>query len=169
LLGPTHLGDVNQPFDPGRQLDQGAVVSNVGSTTAELGAGRIFEIYTLPRIGLELLHAERDALRLGIEANDLNLDGLADGQRLRRMIDAAPGNVGDMEQPIDAAEIDESAVIGDVLDHAAEDLALFEARNELGALLGATLLEHGPARHNDVAARAVHLEDLERLRRPQER
>src|SRR6266481_378214 len=169
LLGPTHLGDMDEPFDPGLQLDEGAVVSNVGNTTAELGAGRIFEIYTLPRIGLELLHAERDALRLGIEANDLNLDGLADRQRLRRMVDAAPGNVGDMEQPVDATEIDESAVIGDVLDHAAEYLAFLQAGNELGALLGAALLEDGPARHHDVAARAVHLEDLERLRRPQQR
>src|SRR5206468_11500698 len=145
LLGPTHLGDVNEPFDPGLQLDKGAVVSNVGNTTAELGAGRIFEIYTLPRIGLELLHAERDALRLGIEANDLNLDGLADGQRLRRMIDAAPGNVGDMEQPVDPTQIDEGAVIGDVLDHPAEDLAFLQAGDQPGALLGPALLDDRPA------------------------
>ena len=29
---------------------------------------------------LELLHAERDALRLGVEADDLHLDRLADGE-----------------------------------------------------------------------------------------
>src|SRR6202022_3441753 len=169
LLGPTHLGDMDQSLDPGLQFHEGAVISDVGDTAAEFGSGWILEVHTLPRIGLELLHAERDALRLGIEANDLNLDGLADGQRLRWMVDAAPGNVGDMEQPVDATEIDESAVIGDVLDHPAEDLALLQAGNELGALLGAALLEDGPARHHDVAARAVHLEDLERLRRSQQR
>ena len=37
------------------------------------------------------------------------------------------------------------------------------------ALLGAALLEHGAARHDDVAAAAVHLEDLERLRDVHER
>ena len=132
-------------------------------------ADRIFELDALPRIGLELLHAERDALRLGIEADDLHLDGLADMERLGRMVDAAPGDVGDVQQAVDAAQIDEGAVIGDVLDHAREDLAFLERGDQLRARLGAALLEHGAARDDDVAARAVHLEDLERLRRAQER
>ena len=41
--------------------------------------------------------------------------------------------------------------------------------DELGALLGAALLEDGAARHDDVAAAAVHLEDLERLRHVHQR
>ena len=36
-------------------------------------------------------------------------------------------------------------------------------------MLGAALFEHGAARHDDVAAAAVHLEDLERLRRAHQR
>ena len=47
----------------------------------------------------------------------LTLHRLADGQHLGRMVDAAPGDVGDMQQAVDAAEIDEGAVIGDVLHH----------------------------------------------------
>ena len=133
----------------------------------ELGAGRVFELDALPRIGFELLHAERDALRLGVEANDLDLDVLADIERLRGVVDAPPGDVGDVQQAVDPAQIDKGAVIGDVLDDAVEDLALLEAGDEFGALLGAAFLEHGAARHDDVAARAVHLEDLERLRRAQ--
>jgi hypothetical protein len=34
------------------------------------------------------------------------------------VVDTAPGDVGYVQQPVDAAEIDESAVIGDVLDDA---------------------------------------------------
>jgi hypothetical protein len=52
---------------------------------------------------------------------------------------------------------------------ALEDLAFLEARDQLAALLGARLLEHGAARDDDVAARAVHLEDLEGLRRAHQR
>src|SRR4029453_2391962 len=63
-----------------------------------------------------------------------------------------------------AAEIDEGAVIGDVLDHAVDDLALFEAAHDLAPLLGAGLFEHGTARDDDIAAPSVHLEDLEGLR-----
>ena len=90
-------------------------------------------------------------------------------QRFGRVVDAPPGDVGDVQQAVDAAEIDEGAVIGDVLDDAVEDLAFLERGDQLRALLGAALLEHGAARHHDVAARAVHLEDLEGLRRAEQR
>ena len=115
-------------------------------------------------IGLQLLHAERDALRLGVDADDLHLHRVADVEDLGRMIDAAPGHVGDVQQAVDAAEVDEGAVVGDVLDEAVDDLALLEAGDDVGALLGARLFQHGAARDDDVAAAAIHLEDLERLR-----
>ena len=128
-----------------------------------------FSSTPFPRIGFELLHAERDALRLRVEPDHLHLDLLADIERLGRVIDAPPRDVGDVQQPVDAAEIDEGAVIGDVLHHAVQDLAFLQAGDQLGALLGAALFQNGAARHDDVAARAVHLEDLERLRRAQQR
>ena len=36
--------------------------------------------------------------------------------------------------------------------------------DQRGALLGAALFQHGAARHDDIAAAAIHLEDLEQLR-----
>ena len=80
------------------------------------------------------------------------------------MIDAPPRDVGDVQQAVDAAEVHERAVVGDVLDHAVDDLTLFEVLHQLLALLGAGLFQHGAAGHDDVAAAAIHLEDLERLR-----
>ena len=124
----------------------------------------IFGADAFPRIALELLHAERDAVGFLVDADDLHLDRLADVEDLGRMVDAAPGHVGDVQQAVDAAEVDERTVVGDVLDDALDHLALFEVLDDLGALLGAALLEHGAARHDDVAAAAIHLEDLERLR-----
>ena len=85
------------------------------------------------------------------------------------MVDAPPGDIGDVQQPIDAAEIDEGAVVGDVLHHAVEDLAFLQALDQFAALLGAGLLQHGAAGDDDVAARAVHLEDLEGLRAAHQR
>jgi hypothetical protein len=96
---------------------------------------------------------------------DLHLDLLADRQGLGRVVDPLPGNVGDVQQAVDTAQVDEGAVVGDVLDHAVEHLAFLEIGDQLRALLGPGLLEHGTARDHDVAARAVHLEDLEGLRR----
>ena len=84
LLRPAHLGDVDQAFDARLQFDEGAVVGNISDTTEELGADRILQLDAFPRVGFKLLHAERNALRLGIEADHLHLHRLADLQRLGR-------------------------------------------------------------------------------------
>ena len=69
------------------------------------------------------------------------------------VVDALPGDVGDVQQAVDAAQVDEGAVVGDVLHHAVEDLALLQALDQFAALLGAGFLEDGAAGDDDVAAR----------------
>ena len=101
---------------------------------------------------------------LRVVADDLDLDRLADAQRVARVVDPAPGDIGDVQQTVDAAEIHESAVIGDVLDDPLKDLAFLEIGEELVARFGAGFLQHRAPRDDDVAAAPVHLEDLERLR-----
>ncbi len=165
LLGPGHFGDVDQAFDARLQFHERAVVGDVGDAALEAGADRILGLDALPRIVEQLLHAERDAVRLVVDLDDLHLHRLADIEHFGRVIDAAPRDVGDMQQAVDAAEIDEGAVIGDVLDHAVDDLTLFEILHQFLTLLGARLFQHGAARHDDVAAAAIHLQDLELLRR----
>ena len=130
---------------------------------------RVFRLDALPRIGLELLHAEADAVGLMIDADDLHPHGLSDRQHLGRVVDPPPGDVGDVQKAVDAAEIDEGAVVGDVLDHPFDDLALLEALDQLGTLLGAGLFEDGAAGDDDIAAALVHLQDLEGLRIVHER
>ncbi len=169
LLGPAHLGHMDQAFDARLQLDEGAVVGDVGHAAGEACADRVLEFHVVPRIRLELLHAEGDTLGLRVEAHDLDLDGLADLEGLGGMVDPAPRDVRDVEQAVDTAEIDERAVVGDVLDHALEHLAFLEVRDQLGALGSPGLLEDGAARDDDVAARPVHLEDHEGLRGAHER
>ena len=80
------------------------------------------------------------------------------------MVDAAPSDVGDVQQPVDAAQINERTVIGDVLDHAFQNLAFPQVGHKLRPGLGTALFQHGAARHDNVAARPVHFQDLERLR-----
>src|SRR3954447_6939100 len=164
LLGPRHLGDVDQAFDARLELDERAVVGDVGDATGEAGTQRVLGFDALPRIVQQLLHAQRDAVRLVVDLDDLDLHGLADREHFGRMVDAAPRDIGDVQQTVDAAEINERTVIGDVLDHAVDDLTLFEVLHQLLTLLGASLFENRAARHDDVAAATVHLEDLERLR-----
>ena len=123
----------------------------------------IFGLDALPGIVEQLLHAQRDAVGLVVDLDDLDLDLLAYIEHLGRMIDASPGDVGHVQEAIDAAEIDEGAVVGDVLDHAVDDLALFEILHQLLALLGAGLFQYRAAGDHDVAAPPIHFQDLERL------
>src|SRR5476649_2234961 len=164
LLGPGHFGHVDQALDAGLQFHEGAIVGDVGNAALELGADRILGLDALPRIVQQLLHAERNAVGLVVDLDDLDLHRLADGQHFGRVIDPAPGDIGDVQQAVDAAEIDERTVIGDVLDDAVDDLTLFEVLHQFLALFGAGLFENRAARHHDVAAAALHLENLERLR-----
>ena len=164
LLGPGHFGDVDQPLDSRLQFDEGAIVGDVGDAPFQLHADRIFRLDALPRIALQLLDAERDALRLVVDADDLDLDGLADRHDLGGVIDAPPSHVGDVQEAVDTAEIDEGAIFGDVLDDALDDLALLEIGDDLRAALGTRLLEHRAARDDDIAAPPIHLQDLEGLR-----
>src|SRR5206468_6343310 len=164
LLGPRHFGNVDQPLDAGLQFDEGAVVGDVGDAALELGIDRELGLDALPRIVQQLLHAERNAVGLVVDLDDLDLHGLADGEHFGRVVDPAPGDIGDVEQAIDAAEVNERTVIGDVLDHAVDHLTFFEVLHQFLALLGAGLFENRAARHHDVAAAAIHLENLERLR-----
>src|SRR5579864_2056758 len=74
------------------------------------------------------------------------------------MPDAAPRHVRDMKQPVDAAEIDERPVVGDVLHDALEDLALCEGLERVLLLLGVLLFEQRLPRQHDVAALLVDLD-----------
>ena len=124
LLGPAHLADVDEALDARLELDERAVVGDRHDLAADLLARRVRLLGVVPRIFLGLLEAERDALGLGVVLEDLDGDLVADLEHLARVVDAAPAHVGDVEQAVDAAEVDERAVLGDVLDDALDDHAL---------------------------------------------
>src|SRR5262249_25672875 len=149
---PGHFGNVDEAFDARLDLDECTVVGDVRDRSSDLLADRVLRTDAIPRIALELLHAERDTMGFLVDADDLHLDRLADGEDLRRMVDTAPCHVGHMQQAVDAAEVDERTVIGDVLDDALDNLTLFEVLDDLGALFGAALFKHGTTRYDDVAA-----------------
>src|SRR5262249_36062983 len=74
--------------------------------------------------------------------------------------DPVPGHVGDVQEAVDAAEIDEGAELSDVLDDAAADLARLDLGQELLLHLQSLVLEELAAADDDVPAGLVDLEDL---------
>jgi hypothetical protein len=117
---------------------------------------------------LLLLQAQRDALALAVDAQHLDLDLLVHLHHLARMVDAAPGHVGDVQEAVDAAEVHEHAEVGDVLHRAGADLTLLDVEQEDLLLLLALLLEQlAPADH-DVHPIRVDLDDARADRLAQE-
>ena len=161
LVGPVHFGHVHQALDAVFDFDEGAIIGDVGDLAEHMRVGRITAGDVLPRIGAQLLEAQRYTRTLAIELQDAHIDFGADLHDFRRMLDALPRHVGDVQQAIDAAEVDERTVIGDVLDHALDDRAFLQVFEQLLALFTHAGLKHGATRQHDVVALAIELDDLE--------
>jgi hypothetical protein len=159
--GPRHLGDVDQPLDPLLQLDERAVVLQRHDLAAHDRAGRVLGLRVRPRILADLLETQRHPLGVRVELQHLDAHVVADLKQLGRVRDAAPGHVGDVQQAVDAAEVDERAVFGQVLDDSLDDLAFLQLLERHLLQLGALLLQQHAARQHDVAALLVELDDLE--------
>src|ERR1700693_1439037 len=161
LVGPVHFRDVHQTLDAILDLDEGAVVGNVRDLAEHTRVGRIAPRDVFPRIRAELLQAQRYARALAIEFEDADVDLIPDLHDLGGMLDALPRHVGDVQQPVYAAEVDECAVVGQVLDRAAHHGSFLQVVHERSALGREFLLHDRAPRHHDVVALLVELDDLE--------
>ena len=152
---------MHQAFDTSFDFDKRTVVGQVGDLAEQAGALRVTAGKTHPRIFAQLLDAKRHAALFLVELQDLGFDFLTDGQDFGRVTHTAPCHIGDVEQAIDAAEVDERTVIGDVLDNALDDGAFLQVFEQLLALFTHAGLKHGATRQHDVVALAIELDDLE--------
>jgi hypothetical protein len=80
----------NEPFHTGLQLDEGAVIGEAHHFSADAHADRIALCDGRPRIGHELLVAERHALGRRVVLQYGHIDLVVDLQHFRRMSDATP-------------------------------------------------------------------------------
>ena len=157
LLG--HLGDVDQALDAVTEVDEGAKRHELRDGALDDGVDRVLLDERAPGILGGLLETEGDALAVEVDIEHLDLDLLADLDDLGGVVDVVPGELGDVDQAVDAAEVDEGAEVDDRGDRALEAHARLELRENLGALGLAGLLEHDAAGQDNVVAVAVHLDD----------
>ncbi len=116
--GPAHFADVDQTLDAVFELDERAVVGQADHATLDALAHAELLGHATPRVFGDLLEAQADALALFVELEHHHLDLVADVEHFGRVVDPAPAHVGDVQQAVDAAEVDEATVLGDVLDDA---------------------------------------------------
>ena len=136
---------MHEALDAVEDLDEGAEGDDLGDLALELVADVVGVDDPLPRVLLGLLEAQGDALAVAVDVEHLDLHGVADREDLARVVDVRPRELGDVDQAVDAVEVDERAEVDDVRDLALDDQARLQAVEDLLALLLALLLEHRAA------------------------
>ena len=154
-----HLGDVHQALDALAQVAESAERDKLGHSALDDSADGVLLDQCAPRILGGLLETQGDALAVEIDVENLDLDLLADLDNLGRMVDVVPGELGDVDEAVDTAEVDEGAEVNDGGNGALETHARLELGQDLGALGLTGLLEHDATGEDDVVAVAVHLDD----------
>ncbi len=160
---PGKIGQVNQAVDATRQADEDSEVCDRLDLATDLVAFLVIGGELFPGIGLALLHAQRNAAAVLVDLENHHLHLVAELHHARGVnVLVGPVHLGHVHQPLDALlDLDERAVVGDVLDDALDGGAFLQRREQLLALGACGLLEHGAARYHHVVALAVELDDLE--------
>ncbi len=70
LLGPRHVGDMQQAVNAFLELHEGAVVREVAHNALDRRTDGVALPNLFPRVGLGLLEAQGNLLRVGIDAED---------------------------------------------------------------------------------------------------
>ncbi len=152
---------MDETFDALFELDKSTVVSDREDTAADLGTNWVALGGVKPGIRRQLLEAEGDALLILIKLEHLDLNLVADIDEIAGMGEPAPAHVGDVEQAIESAEIDEGTVVREVLDGSGEDGSFLKG-GEGNRLLGVLLLfEQFLAGDDDVTALFVQLDNAD--------
>ena len=133
LLG--ELGDVHEALDALQDLHERAEGDDLRDRALELVTDVVGVDDALPRVLLGLLEAQGDALTVTVYVEHLDLDRVADVEDLARVVDVRPRELGDVDQAVDAVEVDEGAEVDDVGDLALDDQAGLQALQDGLALL----------------------------------
>src|SRR5262249_1182543 len=123
ILGAVgQLGEVDQPLDAVLDAGEGAKGRDLGNRPLHELPDLVALLDRGPRIDLGPLDRQGDLLLLLVDREHLHLDLLADLEDLAGVVDAAPGQLANVYQPVGTAEIDEGAEIGQVAHRAGAQL-----------------------------------------------
>src|SRR5437870_8263418 len=78
------------------------------------------------------------------------------------MADAAPRHIGDVQEPVNAAQVHEGAILGDVFHRPSDDLTFRQVRQRALAALIARFFQQEAAGDDDVSSPVIDLDDLHR-------
>ena len=150
-----------QAVQAGLQLHKGAEVGDPDHLALHDAAFRILLGGVIPGPGLQLLVAQLNAVAFRIQAQDLDVHFLVGLHDVAGMLHAAPAQVGDMDQAIYAAQVDEGAEVGQPAHDPVDHDAFFQLVPYFLLLRGGFFNRHGLAAGDDALLLLVHFDDLQ--------
>ena len=139
-----------RPSTPGSISTKAPKSMNARDGAGDALAGLEALGHGLPGLGLKLLEAERELLGFRIDLENADLDFLADGEHVFRLVDAGVRHVADVQQAVDAAQVDERAVGHQGADGAGDDVAFLHGGAAAFVHAARLLFEHHAAIDDDV-------------------
>src|SRR5262249_12326566 len=118
---------------------------------------RIVSSSIVPGTLCELLQAEADLAAFAVDLEDDDLDALARLDDGGRILHARPAHLADVQQAVDAAQVDEGAEVADGANDAGADLPLGQLVPKLGATLLPLLFQKCTPADDEVALIGLHL------------
>ena len=130
MLSPAHFGDVNQSFYTFFKFDKRPIFHDGNNFALDLFANGIFFFNVIPMVFLKLLQTKAYATLLFVIIQHFDGYLLVQRHDIRRMRDPSPREIGNMQQPIDSAQINEDSKVSDILDHAFNNLSFLQLRKD---------------------------------------
>ena len=106
-----------------------------------------------------MLQTESDFLFVIVNVQDHDFDFFIDLHHLRRVIDAAPAHIGDMQQAINTAQVDEGTEVGDILDQTCAEVTYFQVAEKFLLHLLACFFDQPTTRNNDVSTSLIDFQN----------
>ena len=139
-----HLRDVHEALDAVADLDERTEGHELGDPAVDELADPVVRGEFLPGVDLGRLERQADPLLVEVDVEHLHGDLVAHRHDRRRVVDVLPGQLGDVHEPVHAAEVDECAEVHDRGNDALADLARLQVDEELATLLALGLLQPRP-------------------------
>ncbi len=161
FVGPVHFRHVYQAFNAFFDFNEAAVVSQVGHATGQFGTFRITLSDSNPWIFAQLFQAQRYTSTLAVELQHFNSDFVAHVDDFAWMLNALPRHIGDVQQTVNATQVNECAVVSEVLNDTFDFHAFLQVFQQLIALSAVFRFDNRAARNHDVVTLLIKLDYFE--------
>ncbi len=136
---------MHQTFDPRFQFNERAVVGDARDLAIQSGSGWKPLLDRFPGVRQKLFVTQRHALARSIKPQHFDLDSITNPEEFGRILEPSPRHISHVQQAINAAQIDERAVICQVLDLPLEDYVFFNLFKRLSLTALIALFQYGLA------------------------